>query len=86
MIFKAEVSSKAHPEYGQATIPFPIPDNQYDSIIELLETMDKLRPQSHEQRRLLFIQCFTAGRVAFRQFDATVTTTDNFNGIDAHEC
>lgn len=40
MIFKAEVSSKAHPEYGQATIPFPIPDNQYDSIIELLETMD----------------------------------------------
>lgn len=40
MIMKAEVSSKAHPEYGQATIPLPIPDSQYDSVIDLLEAMD----------------------------------------------
>lgn len=40
MIFKAVVSSNTHPEYGQTTIPLPIPDDQYDSIIELLEAMD----------------------------------------------
>ena len=39
MIMKAEVSSKAHPEYGQATIPFPIPDSEYDHIIGMLENM-----------------------------------------------
>ena len=37
MIFKAVLSNKAHPEYGAATIPFPIPDDQYDSTIELLD-------------------------------------------------
>ena len=39
MIMKAEVSSKAHPEYGQATISFPIPDSEYDHIIGMLENM-----------------------------------------------
>ena len=37
MIFKAVLSNKAHPEYGAATIPFPIPDGQYDSTIDLLD-------------------------------------------------
>jgi len=36
MNFKAVLSNKAHPEYGAATIPFPIPDDQYDSTIDLL--------------------------------------------------
>ncbi len=39
MIFKAVVSNKTHPEYGVVTIPFPIPSNQYDHTIELLEAM-----------------------------------------------
>ena len=39
MIFKAVVSNKAHPEFGQATIPFPIPDSEYDHTIGLLEDM-----------------------------------------------
>ena len=34
MNFKAVLSNKAHPEYGAATIP--IPDDQYDSTIDLL--------------------------------------------------
>ena len=39
MIFKAILSNKAHPEYGQATIPFPIPDSEYGRTIGLLEDM-----------------------------------------------
>lgn len=50
MIMKAEVSSKAHPEYGQATIPFPIPDSQYDSVIDLLEAMDIGCPTAQDCR------------------------------------
>ena len=50
MIMKAEVSSKAHPEYGQATIPFPIPDSQYDSVIDLLEAMDIGSPTAQDCR------------------------------------
>jgi len=39
LVFKATVSSKAHPEYAPATIPFPIPDSEYDRTIESLEAM-----------------------------------------------
>ena len=40
MAFKVILSNKAHPEYGEATIPLPIPDDQYDSTIELLNGLD----------------------------------------------
>ena len=40
MILKAILSNKAHPEYGQATIPFPIPDSEYDLTISLLKGLD----------------------------------------------
>ena len=50
MIMNAVVSSKAHPEYGQTTIPLPIPDNQYDSIIDLLEAMDIGSPTAQDCR------------------------------------
>ncbi len=39
MRFKAILSNKAHPEWGQATIPFPIPDSEYDRTISRLEGM-----------------------------------------------
>ena len=39
MIFKATLSNKAHPEYGEASIPFPIPSSEYDHTIDLLDAM-----------------------------------------------
>ena len=36
-IFNAVISNPNHPEYGMATIPFPIPDEQYDNILALLD-------------------------------------------------
>lgn len=50
MIFKATVSNKAHPEYGQAVIPFPIPDSEYDRTIGLLEDMDIGSPTGQDCR------------------------------------
>ena len=37
---KAVLSNPQHPEYGQVTIPFPIPNDQYDQAIEMLQTME----------------------------------------------
>ena len=39
-MIKAVLRNASHPEYGQVTIPFPIPDEQYDQTIEMLQVMD----------------------------------------------
>ena len=35
MMFQAVLSNRDHPEYGVATIPFPIPRDQYTYCMEL---------------------------------------------------
>ena len=37
---KVTLTSCAHPEYGEVTIPFPIPDEDYDHTMELLRGLD----------------------------------------------
>ena len=39
-VIQAVVSNAQHPEYGQVTIPFPIPNQNYDCTIELLEPLE----------------------------------------------
>ena len=36
----AVLSNPSHPEYGQATIPLPIPDDEYDHCMELLKQLE----------------------------------------------
>ena len=50
MIMKTAISNKAHPEYGQTTIPFPIPDSDYDHTIGLLEGMGIGSPTAQDCR------------------------------------
>ena len=40
MIIQAVLSNPGHPEYGVATIPFPIPHDQYAHCMELLEALE----------------------------------------------
>ena len=40
MMIQAVLSNPNHPEYGVATIPFPIPRDQYAHCMELLETLE----------------------------------------------
>ena len=40
MMFQAVLSNREHPEYGVATIPFPIPRDQYAHCVELLEALE----------------------------------------------
>jgi hypothetical protein len=40
MQYQAVLSNAQHPEYGVLTVPFPIPAEQYDEIIEMLEALE----------------------------------------------
>ena len=40
MMIQAVLSNPSHPEYGVATIPFPIPNDQYAHCMELLEALE----------------------------------------------
>ncbi len=39
MIFEAILRNNNKPGYGQVTVPFPIPDSEYDHTIALLEEL-----------------------------------------------
>ena len=39
-MIQAVLSNAAHPEYGAATIPFPIPRDEYDDCIASLEVLE----------------------------------------------
>ena len=39
-MMKAVLSNADHPEYGVATIPLPVPRNQYDHCVVLLEALE----------------------------------------------
>ena len=39
-MMSAVLSNPGHPEYGVATIPFPIPHDQYAHCMELLEALE----------------------------------------------
>ena len=43
MMFQAVLSNRDHPEYGVATIPFPIPRDQYTYCMELLAALGEQR-------------------------------------------
>ena len=40
MMFQAVLSNRDHPEYGVATISFPIPRDHYAYCMELLEALE----------------------------------------------
>ena len=40
MMIQAVLSNPSHPEYGVATIPFPIPHDQYAHCMDLLEALE----------------------------------------------
>lgn len=39
-MMKAVLSNADHPEYGVAAIPLPVPRNQYDHCVALLEALE----------------------------------------------
>ena len=55
-MMSAVLSNPNHPEYGVATIPFPVPHDQYAYCIELLEALeigDAVKACRHYDRNTL---------------------------------
>lgn len=50
MQYQAVLSNAQHPEYGVLTVPFPIPTEQYDEIIEMLNSLEIGDPLNHDCR------------------------------------
>lgn len=50
MQYQAVLSNARHPEYGVLTVPFPIPTEQYDEIIEMLNSLEIGDPLNHDCR------------------------------------
>lgn len=38
-VIQVVLSNARHPEYGQFTIPFPIPQDAYDDMVEALKNI-----------------------------------------------
>ena len=39
-VIRAVLSNAQHPEYGHVSMPFPIPTEEYDETIEILQEKD----------------------------------------------
>ena len=49
-VLRCVLSNVAHPEYSQATIPFPIPVQEYGGTLELLTAMELGHPTERDSR------------------------------------
>lgn len=64
MQFQAVLCNRQHPEYGVATIPFPVPGEEYDNVIRLLEPLglgDEVKQDCHmlNLNELKYFECNT---------------------------
>ena len=65
MMIQAVLGNPYHPEYGVATIPFPIPHDQYAHCMELLEALRlamRSKPIARRRRSTAFTLCSSAWR------------------------
>ena len=49
-VLRCVLSNAAHPEYGQVTVPFPIPAQEYERTLELLAAMRLGHPTERDSR------------------------------------
>ena len=49
-VLRCVLSNAAHPEYGQVTIPFPIPVMEYERTLECLAAMELGAPLKRDCR------------------------------------
>ena len=63
MMIQAVLGNPHHPEYGVATIPFPIPRDQYAHCMELLEALeigDAIKVDCKVEELIAFSLCSNA--------------------------
>lgn len=90
-VIRAVLSNPSHPEYGQITVPFPIPNEKYDLLIENLEAMEIGDPLKQDCRvDGLDSFCSVLNRmdgtmVAFDELDYLAKRLDSFCAGEAEQ-
>ena len=50
-MIKASIENPKHPEYGNVTIPFPIPETEYHNALRLLSELEIGSAVDHDCRK-----------------------------------
>ena len=85
MIIHTVIGNRAHPEYGVASIPFPISTEEYPRIIEMLEALevgDVLKPDCHIaelESPLPVLKCLEDTDVNADELDYLAKRLDSFD-------
>ena len=85
MITHTVIGNRAHPEYGIASIPFPISTDEYPSIIEMLraiEVGDVLKPDCHVAKiksPLPVLKCLEDTDINVDELDYLAKRLDSFS-------
>jgi len=74
-VIKAVLSNPVHPEYGQLTVPFPVPNNEYDQLIEKLEAMEIGDPLKQDCR----VDGLDSFYTVLNRLDGTVVAFDELD-------
>ena len=78
------ISNAQHPEYGVATIPFPIPDEEYDYVMELLDALeigDAVRRVCHVEEitgTYPVLKCLEGTEINIDEMDFLAKRLDSF--------
>ena len=85
MRIKAAFYNADHSEYGLVTIPFPIPSDQYDSTIKMLEALDIGDPRARDcmveetEGRFPSLKCLEGHKINVDELDYLVKRLDSFS-------
>ena len=85
MIIHTVMGNRSHPEYGVASIPFPISTEEYPRIIEMLEALevgDTLKPDCHVaeiESSLPVLKCLEDTDINVDELDYLAKRLDSFS-------
>lgn len=85
MRIKAALYNADHLEYGLVTIPFPIPQDQYNDTIKMLEALDIGDPRAKDcmveeiEGYVPSLKCLEGHRINVDELDYLVKRLDSFS-------
>ena len=91
MIIHTVIGNRAHPEYGVASIPFPIPTEEYPRIIEMLKALgtgDIRKPDCHVaeiKSPLPVLKCLEDTDVDADELDYLAKRLDSFSDYELQQ-
>ncbi|MCI8397978.1 MAG: hypothetical protein HFF90_01045 [Oscillibacter sp.] len=90
-VIKAVLSNSQHPECGQVTVPFPIPVEQYDQTMEMLQAMELGSSISQDCKvdeldsRYSALGALKGRQVRADELDYLAKRLDSFCGVEASQ-